>query len=78
MALMHLAELLPLQEPMKSHVLSLVGRSREADERCSAPVDEQQFRFPSDAEEVAEVSCYPERRQARRETSPVRVERRAS
>jgi hypothetical protein len=66
---------------MKSHVLRLVGNSRsriEVAERCSAPEDEQRFRFPADAEEVSEVSCYPERRQNRREHTAVRSERRAS
>jgi hypothetical protein len=65
---------------MKSHVLRLVGGSRSqavVEERCSA-VDEQRFRFPADAEEVSEVSCYPERRQTRRESPAIRGERRAS
>ena len=37
-------------------------------ERCSAPADEQRFRFPADAEEVSEVSYNPVRRQSRRES----------
>jgi hypothetical protein len=66
---------------MKSHVLRLVGGTRSQTagaERCSASSDEQLFRYPANAEEVSEVSCYPERRQARRENTAVRGERRAS